>query len=139
MKIFVLDTNIYLIYLAKGTNYFSPIVNKFFKLFVQGECIFYIPTICFWEINFKLLTGKFKMKNLNSIDAIKFAHSTIINTDNFRDLPLTREAASIAPSFRSKLIDPFDQLIVASAVEANLPLITKDSNIQKSGLVQTVW
>lgn len=35
--------------------------------------------------------------------------------------------------------DPADRLIVATALCRNLPLITADSKIRDSGLVQTVW
>lgn len=139
MKLHVLDTHVYIFYLKKELNLMSSLIKKLFLMFEEGECIFYIPTICFWELNRKIITGKIKIKELSVNETLKLAYETIDNTPNFRDLPLTRKAASLAPSFRSKLIDPFDQLIVASAVEANLPLITKDSKIQKSGLVQTVW
>ena len=139
MKLFVLDTNVYVYYLQNNLSTLSSIVNKLFNLFDEGQCIFYVPTICFWEINRKIITDRITFGKLNSHEAIQLANKTIDNTPNFRDLPLTRRAASLAPTFSNILQDPFDQLIVASALDANLPLITKDINIQKSGLVKTVW
>ncbi len=45
-----------------------------------------------------------------------------------------REARGLAA-----LVDPFDRLIAATAVRLDLPLITSDERIRRSGLVRTVW
>jgi PIN domain nuclease of toxin-antitoxin system len=37
------------------------------------------------------------------------------------------------------LTDPFDRLIVGTAVRLDMPLITRDQQIVESGLVQTIW
>ena len=139
MKLFVLDTNAFILYLERELKLISPIVKRFFALSEMGECIFYVPTICFWEINRKFINKKFILKGLSPEEAIKLAHAAIDNSSIFRDLPLSRRASSIAPTFSSKLPDPFDQLIVASAIDANLPLITRDVNIQNSKLIRTIW
>ena len=139
MKEYVLDTHIFLSYLTADFGRLSPLVSKIIKGFENDDCIFHIPTISFWEINFKLITNRFKIKGLDEIRSLDIAHQTINNSSHFQDLELTRKAASLAPSFRNKLPDPFDQLIVASALDANLPLITRDINIQKSKLVEIVW
>lgn len=140
MKLFVIDTNIYIDYILKGTKCFSKLINTFFKQFEYNECILYVPTICFWEITKKILIGKLRVKGYVSEEALKLIHKPLdTQGSNFRDLLLTRKAAALAPSFSNKLPDPFDQLIVASALDANLPLITRDKNIQESKLIRTVW
>lgn len=139
MKLFVIDTNIYIDYVMKGSNCFSKLVNYFFKLLEKNECILYVPAICFWEITRKITTHKLGITKKSPEEALRLIQKPLEEQKCFRDLPLNRKAASLAPTFRAKLQDPFDQLIVASAVEANLPLITKDLNIQKSKLVQTIW
>ena len=62
----------------------------------------------------------------------------LAQADNFdlgvNDMQLLLEAASF-----TALADPYDRLIVAQARVAGLPLITGDGEIQKSGLVRTVW
>ena len=138
MKLFVLDTNIYLNYLNKGDKCFSKIVNHYFSISKKGDCIFYLPTVSFWEISRKLITGKLTIKNYSPYEAMKLIQKPVEELENFRDLPLSRKAASLAPTFSNKLPDPFDQLIVASAIDANLPLITKDTNIQALNLIRTV-
>jgi len=40
---------------------------------------------------------------------------------------------------RDVLRDPWDRFIVATALAFDLPLVTADRRIQKSGLVETVW
>lgn len=139
MKLFVLDTHVYVAYAQGNMKYFSQIVKIFFRLSENNECIFYIPTIVFWEIGYKAFTGDLRIKDHSPEESAKLMHRPLDTQSNFRDLPLSRKAASLAPTFSSKLPDPFDQLIVASALDANLPLITKDLNIQKSKIIQTVW
>ncbi len=40
---------------------------------------------------------------------------------------------------RTVLRDPWDRFIVATAVALEVPLVTRDSAIERSGLVETVW
>jgi PIN domain nuclease of toxin-antitoxin system len=40
---------------------------------------------------------------------------------------------------RELLRDPWDRFIVATALAFDLPLVTADRRIQKSGLVETIW
>lgn len=40
---------------------------------------------------------------------------------------------------RSVLRDPWDRLIVATAKALQVPLVTRDSAIERAGLVQTLW
>ena len=58
--------------------------------------------------------------------------------DGFGIAPLEPEVISTAAglAFNS---DPFDKAIAATAVELSLPLITRDSAITESGLVEILW
>jgi len=40
---------------------------------------------------------------------------------------------------RDLLRDPWDRFIVATALALDLPLVTADRRIQKSGLVEAIW
>ena len=139
MKLFVLDTNAYIAYSRGDKKFFSPLVMRFIKMVDEVECRFYIPTVSFWEITTKVLNNKLNFGKSSQEEILNLMHKPLENQEKFRDLSLTRKAASLAPTFRNILPDPFDQLIVASAIEANLPLITKDKNIQESKLIRTVW
>jgi PIN domain nuclease of toxin-antitoxin system len=54
-------------------------------------------------------------------------------------IPMSLTAAINAPSLALPHGDPNDRLIVATALELGVPLITKDANITDSGIVPVVW
>ncbi len=58
---------------------------------------------------------------------------------NYPLLTITSEIASLAVDLDLPQGDPFDRIIVASAMHHKLPLLTRDQNISVSGLVRTVW
>ena len=58
---------------------------------------------------------------------------------NYPLLTITSEIASLAVDLDLPQGDPFDRIIVASALHHKLPLLTRDKNIFASGLVRTVW
>ena len=54
-------------------------------------------------------------------------------------LPISLEAALLAPSLSLPHGDQFDRIIAATAKIQKLILITKDANITDSGVVPTLW
>lgn len=50
----------------------------------------------------------------------------------------TREAVS-ATELKLEQADPFDRVIVATALRRNIPLVTKDRQITRSGSIPVVW
>jgi PIN domain nuclease of toxin-antitoxin system len=40
---------------------------------------------------------------------------------------------------RAAIADPWDRLIVATALALDVPLVTRDQAIQKSAVVETIW
>ena len=58
-------------------------------------------------------------------------------------LELYREREPIFDAYkavpRSVLTDPWDRLIVSTAIAFRLPLVTSDRPITKSGLVPIIW
>ena len=54
-------------------------------------------------------------------------------------IPVSINAALRAPVLALKQGDPYDRIIVATALELGVPLITKDGNITDSGLVRVLW
>jgi PIN domain nuclease of toxin-antitoxin system len=64
--------------------------------------------------------------------------ATMRDNPAFRALPLDfSQVAHFA--LLPALDDPFDRLIVAAARALNCPLITSDTSISESGLVDVVW
>ncbi len=93
----------------------------------------YLSLVSLWEMQIKIHTGKFKFpiplsqvimnqQHKNFIQILSIEPSHIYELDN---LPLHHR-------------DPFDRLLIAQSVAANLPLITDDTQIAKYP-VQIVW
>ena len=59
----------------------------------------------------------------------------------FRSLPVERLGWEDVREARAltALIDPFDRLIAGTAVRLEVPLLTNDERMRRSGLVRTVW
>ena len=54
--------------------------------------------------------------------------------------PVTAAIADATTSIpRASVPDPWDRLIMATAIALQAPLVTRDSAIRASGLVQTIW
>jgi PIN domain nuclease of toxin-antitoxin system len=54
--------------------------------------------------------------------------------------PVTIDIADATMNIpRTALADPWDRLIVATAIALRAPLVTRDSEIRSSGLVETIW
>lgn len=54
-------------------------------------------------------------------------------------VPISADAAILAPALGLRRADPFDRIIVATAKTLGIPLITRDANIVDSKLVRIVW
>jgi PIN domain nuclease of toxin-antitoxin system len=54
--------------------------------------------------------------------------------------PVTVAVADAATTIpRASVADPWDRLIMATAIALQVPLVTRDSAVRASGLVQTIW
>lgn len=55
-------------------------------------------------------------------------------------LPFTHESATQAESIpRAELPDPFDRMIVAAALEYDVPIVSADKRIAELGVVPVIW
>lgn len=54
-------------------------------------------------------------------------------------VPMTLAAAVRAPRLDLPHGDPYDRMIVASALDLALPLLTKDGNITDAEIVRVIW
>jgi PIN domain nuclease of toxin-antitoxin system len=63
-----------------------------------------------------------------------------VERSNTRIVDLTLAIAAAAGLLESDAVgDPTDRLIIATALEAGVPLVTKDRKIVESGVVPTIW
>ncbi len=106
------------------------------RAFAQAEkrrATIYIPTVCFFELSLLLESGKVRSN-------VPFSEwkTGVARSGSFVIEPLTWEDVEEARSLRT-LADPFDRLIAGIANRLQSPLITRDSELVDSGLLETVW
>lgn len=58
---------------------------------------------------------------------------------SLRVLPIDADIAAAVPGLALPHADPFDRVIVATAIRHQLSLVTRDRAIRESGLVDVVW
>ena len=64
----------------------------------------------------------------------------LVSSEAVRIEPVTVDVVDATMNIpRTALADPWDRLIVATAIALRVPLVTRDSEIRSSGLVETIW
>ncbi len=99
----------------------------------DSEIVIYIPSVVFWEIALLEKRGRIILK-----DGFEKWSAKFLSKNGFAIAHLEAEiiAKSVGYHFNH---DPFDNAIVATAVEFEVPLITKDVAITESNLVEIFW
>jgi PIN domain nuclease of toxin-antitoxin system len=130
---FVTDTHPVIWYATGKHSNLSPKVLKAFQKAETYETLIYIPAVVFWEIALLENLGKIKLKERFDRWA-----DVLLGKNNFEIAPLETSviARSTGYDFNN---DSFDKIIVSTAVELDLPLITRDAAITESNLVEIYW
>jgi len=124
---YVADTHAWIFYLL---NKLPTKANDAFKSVEKGESMMFVPTIALAEC-IHLIEGKKIALNLKEL-FIKFETGA-----NF--VPVSLNFEIIKEISKIKLEEIHDRIIVATARFLDAKLITKDSDIINSKLVETVW
>ncbi len=98
-----------------------------------GELLIYVSAAVLWEIAILNSLGHVKLK-----DRFDRWAGGVLSIEGFKHIPLTIESIHLGVGYGMQT-DPFDRIIVATAVELDLPLITKDAAIAESKLVEVYW
>ena len=93
---------------------------------------FFISSVSLWEIAIKMNLGKLDIKS--SLDELLEA----VNTSAFEILQIEDKYLKRLSTLPNIHKDPFDRLLIASAIAEDLTIITADENIQKYD-VQWIW
>jgi PIN domain nuclease of toxin-antitoxin system len=99
----------------------------------RQESLLYVPAAVVWEVSLLARAGRF---NLRRSTASFFAD--LFSNPAYQPHSLSCEQVVDADGLRFNR-DPFDALIVAAARDLGLPLLTRDTDIGKSGAVRTIW
>ena len=130
---FVTDTHPLVWYTTAKYAQLSPKVLAVFQKADAGESLIYVPAVVLWEIALLEHLRKIQMKE-------KFGRwaSALLAKNGFAMVPLETSiiSQSLGYNFNN---DIFDKVIVATAADLEIPLITKDFAITESNLVETYW
>ena len=125
---YLLDTHVVL-WLA----YNSPMLSKKAKqIILEPSNEKYVSIVSAWEVAIKLTT-----KKLEIIGGISEFYR-MIDENGFINTSVEREYLNNIGNLPEHHKDPFDRLLLATAIAENLTLITIDENIQKYD-VPWIW
>ena len=125
---YLLDTCAFL-WLVKKDSRISPAVLDI----LNGYDEVYISQATFWEIAIKKTTGKL------DIEQNSFELEELCIAEEIKILPLQMEYFERIQKLPLIHRDPFDRIIMATALEEHLILLTCDSEIVKYPDVKTLW
>jgi len=118
---YILDTHVVL-----WTANNSPLLSDMAKTAILDETTEkYVSIISAWEVAIKLGTSKLQLNG----GLTEFFR--MIDENGFLTLPVEREYLRQIPHLPDYHKDPFDRLIVATAIVEDMMLITADENIYK--------
>lgn len=133
MSVFVTDTHPIIWFTLKKRSALSDRVLTVFESAEAGQAFIYIPAIVFWEAAQLERAGKIKLYD----GFLRWAQA-LLNNSGFGIAPLGPEVIALGAGYNFNG-DPFDETIAAYSAHMDLPLITKDSLITNSGLIETFW
>ena len=122
---YLLDTHVVL-WLAEN----SPLLSEKAKTVILDESTEkYVSIASVWEIAIKLGNRKLQL------DGGLPEFFRMIDDNGFVTLPVERKYLQLIPDLSEHHKDPFDRLLIATAITEDMTLITIDENIQKYDLL----
>ncbi len=133
MSVFVTDTHPILWFTLNKQRELSPKALAAFENAAAGNGFIYVPAVVLWETAILERAGKIKLYG-----GFSRWVETLLKHSSFGLAPLEPTVIAQAVGYNFNR-DPFDGVIVATAAELSLPLITKDTAITNSNLVDIYW
>lgn len=99
----------------------------------RGQGTIYVPAAVVWECSLLARVARVNLRR-----SVRQFFDDLFSNPAYQPLDLAPEQVFLADELRFTR-DPFDGLIVASAVTLSLPLITRDKVIRESGSVSVLW
>ncbi len=128
----VTDTHALLFHAAGGRG-LGPKAAAFFDRCERRNAILYVPVAAMWECSLLARVGRVSLRR-----TVRAFFDDLFSNPAYQPIDVTPEDVFVADELRLNR-DPFDALIVASARNAGLPLITRDGDIRGSGAVKVIW
>ena len=129
----VTDTHALVWYSTRKFSKITPRVKRLFEEADDGRMAIYVPTCVLLEAAMLEHDGTVRFD-----DGFERWAQQLMDKPCFLQTEMTISIVARAMGF-SFNGDPFDKVMVATAVELDLPLITKDVAITESNLVEVCW
>lgn len=128
----VADTHA-LIHHSTGGKRLGPVGRRLFQSAEERQAVIHVPAAVIWEMAFLARSRRVDLHR-----SVRVFFDDLFSNPSFHPHDLdARQVLAAADWLQFR--DPFDALICASAADLSLPLITRDTVIEESGLVKTVW
>jgi PIN domain nuclease of toxin-antitoxin system len=128
----VVDTHP-LVFHAAGGKLLGKRAAALFRACEDQRAIAYVPTVVIWEMSLLARTRRIDVGG-----SFRSFFTALFSNPAYQPLELSLEQVLLADEVRPN-DDPFDALICAAALTLELPLVTRDADIQASGIVQILW
>jgi len=97
------------------------------------EAVVYVPAAVVWEVGLLARAGRFNLRRTP-----RGFFNDLFTNPAYQPYDLTSAQVLDADELRINR-DPFDALICAAARDLALPLLTRDTDIEQSGVVRVLW
>jgi PIN domain nuclease of toxin-antitoxin system len=128
----VADTHA-LVFHAAGGKHLGKRAAAVFAAAERRTTIIYVPVGAIWEV---AILARIRRIDLGRSTREFFAD--LFSNPAYQPVDLTADQVYLADEMRPNS-DPFDALICAAARHLDLPLLTRDADIEESRLVSVVW
>ena len=132
MSVYVTDAHPLVWYATNKNAKLSKKALNAFNAATREEALIYVPSFVFWEIAVLLKIGRISLQEDYGDWAERLVAQPGFDLAHF-SVEVTTEA------YHYPFADPFDAVIAATAKVIDLPLITRDTNITDSKLVDIHW
>jgi len=128
----VTDTHA-IVFHAAGGGKLGPKAAAFYDRCERRDAILYVPGAVIWECSLLARVARINLRR-----TVRAFFDDLFSNPSYQPLDVTLEQIYLADELRFNR-DPFDALICAAARTIELPLITRDSEIRGSGVVNVIW
>lgn len=122
-----------LVFHAASNGRLGPDAATLFERCERREATIYVPAAVIWECGLIARAGRINLRR-----SVRAFFADLFSNPAYQPLDLTPEQVLVADEFTFTR-DPFDALIVSTAMTMSMPLVTRDGVIRESGCVRVIW
>jgi PIN domain nuclease of toxin-antitoxin system len=122
-----------LIFHAAGGGRLGNDAATLFERCERREATMYVPAAVIWECGLIARAGRVNLRR-----SVRAFFDDLFSNPAYQPLDLTAEQVLVGDDLAFTR-DPFDALIVATAMTMAMPLVTRDGVIRESGRVRVIW